>query len=239
MDNLYNTDYDEEIFINNTNFSEKLFLKTLMENSKDPIYFKDKESRFIYVNRIKSQKHGIKNLSEMIGKSDYDYLPQDVADETFQEERTIMQTGQPIIGKIEKKLEPDGTVKFGSASKYPFYNSEGKIIGTWGITTDITDIQIAREMLLQANERHRKIIENICDIIGILDFNGICKYTSPNVEKEFGWTPDEYLGKSGFDFIHPDDCAHAVRAFESLKVPGSFQTIECRLRCKETINTLK
>ena len=71
---MYKTEYDEEDLSINE-FLKELVLKTLMENSTDSIYFKDTESRFLYVNKIKAQKHDAKDPSEMVGKSDYDYLP--------------------------------------------------------------------------------------------------------------------------------------------------------------------
>ena len=212
--------------------SDKLILKTLMENSEDPIYFKDTESRFLYVNKIKAQKHNIKDPSEMIGKSDYDYQPKNLADETYREEKEIMQTGQPIIGKIEKKL--NGATRFGSASKYPLYNFKGDIIGTWGITRDVTEIQMIRERLSEANARHLTMIENISDVIEIVDVNGVIKYISPSIQHDFGWTADELLGKSSFDFIHPDEHTRLIRIINKLvNSSGAFQSKECRTRCKD------
>ena len=148
--------------------------------------------------------------------------------------KQLCKTGQPIIGKIEKKMGPDGSISFGSASKYPLYNFNGKIIGTWGITRDITEIQLTREMVSQANAKHLTMIENISDVIEIVDTNGIWKYVSPNVQHDFGWTADELLGKSGFDLIHPDDYVDVMRVFQTLlKTPGAFPSTECRTQCKD------
>lgn len=215
-------------------FSEEFILKTLMADSTDSIYFKDAVSRFIYVNWAKSQKHMVEDPSEMIGKSDYDYLPVELADETFREEKAIMQTKKPMIGKIERKIEPDGTTTFGSVSKYPLYSAKGEIIGTWGITRDVTEIQTTREMLSHANARHLTMIENISDVIEIANADGILKYVTPNVQHDFGWTADDLLGKSGFDFIHPEDCAGVWRIYQDLlRVPGIVLSHQFRIRCKD------
>ncbi len=213
---------------------DELILNTLMENSTDSIYFKNAESRFIYVNRAKSIKYNIDDPTEMIGKSDYDYLPEELAAETFREEKEIMQTGQPIIGKIEKKTGLDGVVSYRSASKYPLYNNKGEIIGTWGITRDVTEIQMTREKLSEANARHLTMIENISDIIEITDIYGVTKYISPNIQHDFGWSSEELLGKSGFGRIHPDDNASVQRIYkELLKFPGDVRSAEFRIRCKD------
>ncbi len=215
-------------------FLEDLVLKTLMENSTDSIYFKNTDSRFLYVNRAKARKHCVANPAEMIGKSDFDYMPKELADATACEEQTIMQTGTPIIGKIEKKAEADGSVTYGSASKYPLFSFMGEIIGTWGITRDVTEIQLTREMLFQANARHRTMIENISDVIEIVDIDGTAKYVSPNVEHDFGWSADELLGKPGNEYIHPDDYLSVLRLFRELrKAPKVVSSAEYRIKCKD------
>ena len=230
---MYKPGYDED-YLSINEFLKELVLKTLMENSTDSIYFKDTESRFLYVNKIKAQKHNAKTPSEMIGKSDYDYLPEKIADETYREEQAIMQTGKPIIGKIEKKNGPDGSISFGSASKYPLHNFDGNIIGTWGITRDVTEIQLTREMLFQANAKSLTMIENISDVIEIVDIDGVPKYVSPNVQNYFGWTADELLGKSCLDFIHPDDHSGVQRIYEKLRgAPEIILCSEFRIRCKD------
>jgi len=229
---MYKPDIENDL--STKEFFEELVLKTLMENSTDSIYFKDIDSRFLYVNRIKAQKHNVEDPSEMIGKSDYDYLPKALADETYREEKEIIKTGQPIIGKIERKVGTGGGITFASASKYPLYHFDGQIIGTWGITRDVTEIQLTRELLSQANVKHLTMIENISDVIEIVDINGKTQYVSPNIQHDFGWTAEELLGKPAFDLIHLDDYDNVLRIFRMLiKASGTIQSAECKIRCKD------
>ena len=227
--------YDVEKGLKNrVEISDALVLKTIMENSSDLIYFKDTRSRFTYVNNIMAQSHKAEDPSELLGKTDYDLRAESFADEAYREEKAIMRTGLPKIGKIEREVDSEGRVRYSSASKHPLYDQEGELIGTWGITRDITEIEKMREELADANARHRTMLENVSDIIEIIDVNGVVKYISPNIQNDFGWTADELMETVGFDFIHPEDHASVMRVFEKLlTIPNSAQSTECRLKCKD------
>jgi PAS domain S-box-containing protein len=89
-------------------------------------------------------------------------------------------------------------------------------------------------MVSQANARHLTMIENISDVIEIADINGVTKYISPNIQHDFGWTADDMMGKSGFEFVHPDDYPCVRRMYkELLKTPGIVLSAEFRIRCKD------
>ncbi|MDA3851513.1 MAG: PAS domain S-box protein, partial [Spirochaetaceae bacterium] len=81
---------------------------------------------------------------------------------------------------------------------------------------------------------YKKIISNIGDVIAIIDKEGINRYKSPNLEKYFGWKPEELLGKESWNNIHPDDLEETQAFFKDLLLhPFSVGTIECRYRCKD------
>jgi diguanylate cyclase (GGDEF)-like protein/PAS domain S-box-containing protein/putative nucleotidyltransferase with HDIG domain len=124
-----------------------------MDDSEDSYYFKDKKSRFIFINKRKAKKHGIKKLSEIRGKTDFDFMSEDSAKEIFEEEKSILQTGRPIIRKDELIKRCDGTKTWASVSKYPLYNRRGKIIGIWGMSRDITQKKLAEEALIKSEQR--------------------------------------------------------------------------------------
>jgi rsbT co-antagonist protein RsbR len=136
-------------------FGEKLvpksrFLEALLKNIPDLIYFKDKESRFVEVSRSKADQVGL-SKEELIGKSDFDFYGSDEAKVRFEEEKKIMKTGDPVVNKEEKHTTPDGKEGWTSTTKFPFYDEKGEIIGTFGISSDIT-----RRKVLEL-EKERKI----------------------------------------------------------------------------------
>ncbi len=114
--------------------SDRMALSTILEQSSDSIFFKDLESRFIFVNRIKAERHGISNPKDMIGKTDFDYVSRKSAEDMQVTEQQIMKTGRPVIEIIEKIDRLDGRTTWALVSKYPLRDTGQKIIGIWGIS---------------------------------------------------------------------------------------------------------
>jgi PAS domain S-box-containing protein len=130
--------------------AEKDLLQTLMDNIPDTIYFKDKNSRFIRVNKQKAISIGLREPAEAIGKSDFDYFTKEDAQEAYKDEQKIIKTGKPLINKIEKRPDNKGVVNYYSATKVPIYDKLGRIIGTAGITRNITEQIKLSEALKEA-----------------------------------------------------------------------------------------
>ena len=116
---------------------EHSLFQALLDNIPDSIYFKDENNRFILVNKAKAE-HSNVSPEDMIGKTDYDFLPENQAKKTFENDNNVMKTGQPIIDQVEKLTSKDGSERWVSVTKIPRYNLEGKIIGTMGISRDVT-----------------------------------------------------------------------------------------------------
>ncbi len=131
-------------------------LKNLMENTTDAIYFKDLESRFLMVNRACAEKHGWKTPTSNIGKTDFDVFSREHAEQAFKDEQQIIATGEAIHGIEEKETWPDGSVTWVSTTKMPLLDEAGRIIGTFGISRDITE---HKEAELRAREYAGQIRE--------------------------------------------------------------------------------
>ena len=117
---------------------EHSLLQTLMDSSPDSIYFKDEQNRFIKVNKAKAAHSNVKP-EDMIGKTDFDFLPEDEAKKSFEDDEEILKTGKFIINKIEKLTNIDGSERWVSVTKIPRFNAEGNIIGTMDISRDVTE----------------------------------------------------------------------------------------------------
>ena len=117
---------------------EHELLQTLMDSIPDSVYFKDVENKFIMVNKSKAS-HSNVAPEEMIGKSDFDFLPPDQAKKAFEDEKEIINTGKFIVNKVERITNKDGTDRWLAVTKIPRFDTEGNIIGTMGISRDITE----------------------------------------------------------------------------------------------------
>ncbi len=132
---------------------DQRFLRALLENIPDTIYFKDRDSRFLRVSHAFSTKFGVATPDELIGKTDFDYFTPEHAQPAYDAEQQIMRTEQPVLNLEEKETFPDGRVLWGSTTKLPFYNEYGQIIGTFGITRDITARKHAEAALAESQRR--------------------------------------------------------------------------------------
>jgi PAS domain S-box-containing protein len=128
---------------------ERRLMQCLMDVLPDKIYFKDTASRFICVNKAKLEKHGLHSAEEILGKTDFDLFGPERAREAFADEQKIMQTGEALLDHEEKDVWADGSETWVSTTKLPLRDAEGRIIGTFGLSRDVTARKRAEEKLVQ------------------------------------------------------------------------------------------
>ncbi len=126
---------------------ERNLLCSLMEHSDDRIYFKDLQSQFVRCSVALMQHLQAKGIDDVLGKTDHDFFSDAHADNALRDEQEIIRTGEALTGKVEKETWPDGHVTWVLTSKMPLRNESGGIIGTFGISKDITAIKEAEEKL--------------------------------------------------------------------------------------------
>ena len=131
-------------------------MSALMNNLPDLIYFKDRESRFTAVNPLFLRRAGLQDQSELVGKTDKDLYADAHALSALAAEQEIIATGQPIIGLEEKETWPDGHETWVSTTKMPWHDAHGQVIGTFGLSRDITARKLGEENLKVANEAAEK-----------------------------------------------------------------------------------
>ncbi|MBM4147646.1 MAG: PAS domain S-box protein [Lentisphaerae bacterium] len=142
--------------------AEGVFLSALMTNIPDSIYFKDRQSRFLMVNRALADKFGLDDMGEAVGKSDADFFLPEHAREARLDEMKIIETGIPVVAKEEHEIMPDGSSRWVSTTKLPLYDRAGEIIGTFGISRDVTEHRLAEDSLRRSEEQlriHRDTLE--------------------------------------------------------------------------------
>lgn len=123
---------------------EHLF-DTLLNNLPDHIYFKDRDSQFLLVSRSMARLFGKEKPRDLVGKSDRDFFTEEHARLAMEDEARIMETGEPIVDKVEKETWPDREPTWVTTTKEPLRGAQGEVIGTYGISRDITELHRAQE----------------------------------------------------------------------------------------------
>jgi len=140
---------------------EQYLLQTLMENLPDSVFYKDLENRFIRVNPATVTKFGASTVDEILGKTDADFLSPEATKGWAGEENEIVRTGNPVIYSNEMEVWKDNRpTTWCSSTKMPLRDKEGNIIGSFGISHDITRLIEDEEKIKQLNADLEKKVES-------------------------------------------------------------------------------
>jgi len=131
---------------------ERQLLQTLLDNMPDSIYFKDKDSRFIRISGGMAAKFRIASAEAAIGLTDADIFTPEHAMMARNDEQEIMRTGKPLVSRVERETWPDRPDTWCSSTKLPLRDSNGSVIGTFGISRDVTDLKQTEEELAKARD---------------------------------------------------------------------------------------
>ena len=138
-------------------YRPEALLDLLLEHIPDCIYFKDLESRFVRCSQAKFRRHcNMPDLETLRGKTDFDVFGEEHAREAFEDEQRIIQTGVPVIGKLEMETHSDGRITWALSTKMPWKDSNGNTLGTFGISKDVTALKEAEARL---ESTHKSLLD--------------------------------------------------------------------------------
>ncbi len=185
---------------------EQYLLLMLMENLPDHVYFKDINSRFITTSRSMARRLGL-TPAEIKGKTDFDFFGPEHARAARAGEEHIIRTGEALIDIEEKKTWPDGTVTWVLTSKLPLRDAAGKIVGTFGVSRDITDRKKTEERIREQAE----VIDQTPLAIVITDLNHRVVYCNTGALTLYGLSREQLLGRTA-DEVFTTDTKDRLRA---------------------------
>jgi len=201
--------------------SERALFVTLMEHLPDRIYFKDRESRFLRVSRALATMHGLSSPAEAVGMTDADFFTREHAQQARDDERHILETGQPLVGEIEKETWSDGRATWVTTTKMPLRDAAGAIIGTFGVSRDITEAKQMQDELRESEERYRSLIASLAEGVVLIDREGVVRASNASAERIMGVTSDQLLGVSLYQSadktFHEDGSPFAPDDYPALK----------------------
>ena len=131
---------------------ERSLLHSLLDNIPDSIYFKDRLSRFTRISRSMADKFCFGEPWTVVGKTDADIFTSEHAIKAREDEIQIMATQSPIVSMIEKETWPNRPDTWCSTTKMPLLNENGEVVGTFGVSRDITEIKHMQDALQTATD---------------------------------------------------------------------------------------
>ncbi len=183
----------------NTVFRSQRTLRTLIDNLPDNVFVKDSSSRIIIDNSAHARLLKNSTPDQVIGKTDFDYFPRDLAQSYYENEQRIIQTGEPQINLKERTVDPEGHSHWLLTSKLLIRNADGSIFGIVGINRDITaqlEAEQEHDRLLQLEQEQRASLEKL---VGQLQqLNGELERTNVELEEAERRAEDANRAKSAF-----------------------------------------
>lgn len=202
----------------------KQLLQSIIDNTSNPIFIKKINGEYLLINKQYESLFHITN-SEIIGKTDHDFLPKEVADAYRNSDLEVVKALREL--KTEESIEqPDGSHTY-IAVKFPLYDAEGRVYAIGGISTDITERKKLEESLKAADKFFNMSLDMM--IIASDKFIKI----NPSVTKTLGYTEEELLSKPFLDFVYPSDIEITLNEVAKLQKGALTINFENRYRCKD------
>ncbi len=183
----------------------ELYFQQLMDLLPDYVYFKDLQSRFTLVNHAQAIHLGVTEPAEAVGKSDFDFFQEEFAAAKYRDEQDIIRTGEGHYFYEEHHFQQDGSESWDITSKLPLHDETGEIIGTFGLSRNVTDKKRA-EMEV---DRQKTLLETIIQILPcrvfVRDRDGRYLLINDEYKKRLGIeTRGASQGKKLSDFLEGD-----------------------------------
>lgn len=146
---------------------ERKLLRTLIDTVPELVYVKDTESRFVLLNREALRVFGLDNPDDVVGKTDFDFHPEELAGRYYADEQPVISDGRSLINREEPLIDSEGERRWLLTTKVPLRDSSGAIIGLIGVGRDITEQKVhaeERERLLATLQQRTMQLQTAAEV---------------------------------------------------------------------------
>ena len=208
---------------------ERKMLRALIDNIPDFMYVKDTESRFVVANSHLARVAGVATPEQLIGRTDFDLYPRDLATAFYEDEQEVMRSGKPLYDREEKGIDGAWNESYVLTTKVPLRDSNGKVTGIAGVGRDISARKRMENALLEAEQKYRGIFDNA--LVGIFQSSPQGRFLSVNASmaSTFGYDSPGDMIASVTD-ISSQFYVDPIRRQEfmaSMDMLGGVQNFEC------------
>ena len=202
----------------------KKLLQAIIDNTSNPIFIKEINGKYLLINK-QHETLFHHSIQEIVGKTDYDLLPKEVADVYRNSDLEAVKALKEI--KIEETIQQEDGPHTYIAVKFPLYDAEGRIYAIGGISTDITERKKQEESAIAADKFFNMSLDMM--IIASDKFIKI----NPSVTKTLGYSEQELFGKPFLDFVYPEDVEKTLKEVAKLNTGALTINFENRYMCKD------
>jgi len=205
---------------------------TMMKNSEDYIYFKDRNHVFTGASQtLVSLTDPSEHWNDLIGKTDYDVFPEEYADAYYRLEKQVF-SGVPVANEIQKTLDNQGNIGWVDNRKYPIFDNNNEIIGLFGIARDITESVNNQKKVEQLLAEKQAILE--VSLVGFATLqNRKITWVNSALVKLLGYSKSELIGMpTRLLYVYEKDYKKVGAAYAELNAQGIFQS-EVEYLCKD------
>jgi PAS domain S-box-containing protein len=208
---------------------------SLVECLPQNIFRKDRKGRFTFANQRFCDTIG-RGLDDVIGKTDFDLFPRELAAKYVADDRRIMATGQSC-DLVERHDRPSGETLHVHVMKTPITDASGQVVGVQGIFWDVSEQVRAEEEIAQSERRYRQLAEATMDGIILIDAQGKVELFNPAAERLFGFRAAEVIGQPVTPLV-PDEFqvfarTEAQQSFRTRLLMNLGKPVECKGRRKD------
>jgi PAS domain S-box-containing protein len=174
--------------------NERNMLRALIDNVPDFMYVKDLESRFLVANSYVARVVGVETQEELLGKTDFDFYPQEMAKGFYEDEQSVIRSGQPLYNHEEMSLDSTGNEVHVLTTKVLLRDSKGKVTGIAGVGRNISERTEMENALREAEQKYRGIFDS--SIMGIFQStpDGRILNVNPAIARIYGYdSPQEMM----------------------------------------------
>jgi len=216
---------------------ERNLLRTIIDNVPDLIYAKNTESRYFVSNTAHVRFLGATTPNEVVGKSSFEFYPQELAEQNYADDKEVIHSGQPLINREVRVVDQTGNNVWNLTTKVPLRDSHGKIVGLVGIARDITALKSAEEEIRRLNQFQESVIDNASVWINVLDEKANVVLWNKAAETISGYTRGETVGHDKiWEWLYPDDIYRREltgRVAATLAKGKGDDVLETTIRCKD------
>ncbi len=174
---------------------ERKMLRALIDNIPDFMYVKDRQSKFVIANAHTAQLLGANSAEELLGKTDFDSFPKELAAAFYADEQEVMRSGQASYNREEKGLDATGKATCILTTKVPLRDRKGRVTGIAGVGRDIGERKKSEEAIRVAHEQAEIFINAVPSILIGVDQDSYITRWNSTAARAFGLSTPEVLGK--------------------------------------------